>query len=90
MGRDGNYRNMGILPFLSPDHCRGFQPVHDRHLNIHENQIIAGPILRRMRQTQEIQRIPAVIGDIHATSELDQHLGNHLLVQFVILHQQYG
>ena len=68
---------------LGPQPARGLQAVHDRHLHVHQHQVVghsAGPL-----------HGPLTIGNhIHVHAHLAQEFLRHLLIELVVLHQQHA
>ena len=63
------------------DLARGGLAVHHRHLHVHQDTIVAG-LLHLSERLGPIDR------QLDHKPLLLQHLGRHLLVEFVVLHQQ--
>ena len=56
--KDGNASGLGMGAF--PDFNRGSQAVHNRHLQIHENEIVGS----RLGGEKAFQRFPAIYGAV--------------------------
>ena len=75
--QDGQRRAAG----QRADGARRLQTVHARHLHIHEDQVVAAA-------TRLLQRLKAVVGDLHLQSDLGQEFHRDFLVDLVVLGQQ--
>ncbi len=77
------HRLAGVLPppLAFANASRGLEPIHDRHLTVHEHQVVSLPV-------QTVERLLAVIGDLHRTAELREHGLGDFLVHQVIFDQQ--
>ena len=76
-GQDGQ----AVIDLLPADGCCGLIAVHDRHLQIHQDQIIAARL-------QHGQRLLAVLGQVNPEAFLRQQLRSHLLIDLVVLNQE--
>jgi hypothetical protein len=59
----------------------GLQPVHDRHLDVHQHQVKGGLV-------HHLDRGFAIVGEAHPHAHAFQQQAGHLLVDHVILDQQ--
>ena len=85
VSRHGNDRDGGARRVLQrTDALGGGAAVHDRHLHIHQHQIIAA----RVRGADLFHRDRAVLGGIDQKTVLVQDCNRDLAVQLVILDQQ--
>ncbi len=58
-----------------------FNPAHDRHLEVHQDDVKRAPIQQR-------ERLPAVWRDGHVVTTPSQETGRDSLVHDVVLNQQ--
>jgi hypothetical protein len=56
-------RGRGQALFAGPDDARGGEPVHDRHLQVHEDQVVGVP-------ADHGQHVQAVAGLVHGVPHL--------------------
>ena len=77
-GDDGQGGKAGIGAQLA----RGLQPVHDRHLHVHQHQVVRLAL-------HLLHGHVAVTGQIHLHARCLQQLLGHLLVERVVLYQQH-
>ena len=70
------------MPRQRADAARGLQPVHVRHLHVHQDHVVGG--CRRA-----LQRLQAVLGHVHRVAAVLQHGGGDGAVDQVIVHQQH-
>ena len=83
MGGEGD-DGQAVEGCVGADVGHGFQPAHHRHLQVHQH----GAVGLRPGGAQQVQRLLAVLGDVHpCTGGLQQFLGD-LLVDVVVFGQQ--
>ena len=79
-GRYGQDRGAAAHPVQD----RGrFQPVHDRHLDIHENQVVRAP--HRHVFHDQLHALASVLGNVHDQAQLTDVFFQHDLVDKVVL-----
>ena len=81
VGGHGDDRHVGPAAVQAPDRGGRLEPVHLRHLDVHEDEIV-GKIADRL------DRFPAVGGDIDAVAQLGDQAGGDLLVDLIVLGHQ--
>ena len=80
IGGHGDDREIGELRELA-NRLRGLDAVHDRHLHIHEHQIVLSLLYL-------LERDRPILGEVHQQAGAGQQLHRHLLVQLVVLDDQ--
>ena len=68
-------------PAYSADRGRGFQPVHFRHLHVHQDHVVAVLL-------GQVDCLVAVAGDLDRVAPILQDVGGQFLVGGVVFHQQ--
>lgn len=86
VGGHGNNRDNGrILPVQAPNPFGGLQPIHNRHTNVHQNQVVgAGGLLFKL-----VDRLLAIGGQIDEKAFHFQNSLSNFGIQGVVLHQQH-
>ena len=81
MGGHGDDRELGIAGVRS-DEPGGFIAIHNRHLNIHQHQIVP------RAAADHRHGLLTVDGYIHHRTGVFQKFDRQVLIHFVIFHQQ--
>ena len=68
--------------FARTDRLSRFDPIHDRHLHVHEHKI-------EKRAIERSKHLDAIVDDGHLMSELFQKTAGKELVHLVVFSQQY-
>ena len=71
----------GGVPLVVANVRRGLKAVHHRHLTVHENQVVSA-------SAQPVERLAAIVRDVHGAAKWRQHGAGDFLVDHVVLDQQ--
>ena len=85
VSRHGHDRQVGLRSaFLVPDGRRGLEPVHDGHLDIHQNQV-------ERASAPALQGLPSpLFGDRDLVASVFENPDGQLLVDDIVLGQKDG
>ena len=81
---DGNDRSMfSSTRFAAADDSRRRQPIHDRHLNVHQHQI-------KRVLVELIDRFFAIAGNRNMAALALQQQGQQLLIDWAVLNHEHA
>ncbi len=70
-----------VTPWRRADPPRGFQSIHDRHLQVHQHEVV-----RALRGALHAQR--AVLGELDVNARRAEQFEGHLLIELVVFDEQ--
>jgi len=80
IGRHCDNRRV-LSPWQAPDRPAGLESVHDRHLYIHENDVVVGSF-------RHCHRLRAIFSDVNGETAKAQQIDCQLLIDRVVLNQE--